>query len=151
MTEPTLAQSAQAVQDVLANRVGGLLKGQPRRRLLPHEDDEKNIKECIIVFDFDTSFVYPNHNDYPTLYLFSGERKNQLKDSGIFTDLIDLGHSVKYYTPSKHITFLDQGYIDPRDPCIPKLYYFDGTSEEQKVFFNKLRIDILEFLEKNNM
>ena len=133
---------------MLSNRISGSLKTKPKVTLLPHKNNIESVKECVIVMDFDSSFVYPKHIAHPMLFLVSEERKNMLKNSGIFEDIISIGHSIIYYTPSKHISFFDQAYIDVRDPVIPQLFYFNGNVQERIRFFDNLRKDILAFLKK---
>lgn len=132
---------------LLSNRRSGLLEKQPIRTLLPHKN-QQGIRECIITIDFDISFSYPRHNEYPMLFIFSEERRVFLEGSNIFNDIVNLGHTIKFYEHSKHISFFDQGYVDPRDTCFPKLYYFNGNNKKRKDFFDNFRYDIREFLKK---
>lgn len=132
---------------LLASRRSGCLKQQSIKTLLPHKGDQ-SVRECMIALDYDISFTYPRHNEYPILFIFSEERREKLKDSGIFEDLIQLRHKVSFYAPSKHISFFDQGYVDPRDPCIPNLIYFNGNDSERKELFNNFRQGIREFLKE---
>lgn len=132
---------------LLACRRSGFLKGQPVKTLLPHKDDQ-DVKECIISLDFDVSFAYPRDTKYPMFFIFSEERQELLKDLGIFEDIVSIGHKAIFITPSKHISFFDQGYIDPKDPAFPNLIYFSGSEEERKAFFNNLRKSIREYLDE---
>lgn len=136
---------------LLASRASGFLKNQPTKTLLPRENNIIGVTECIIIFDYEISFAYPQHTQYPMLFIFSEERKKLLEGSGLFDDLITIGHKVNFYVPSKHISYLDQGYIDPKDPCKPNLCYFDGTDQQRKEFFDKIRHDIRKFLKDNEV
>ena len=75
-------------------------------------DDPKSIHECIIVLDTG-GFPYPHHKKFPLLLLLSEEREQYQKKTDTYAEIIKLGHQVKYYKGSKHISFMDHGYIDP--------------------------------------
>jgi len=38
------------------------------------------------------------------------------KKTGAYDEMIKIGHKVRYYKGSKHISFMDHGYIDPVNP-----------------------------------
>ena len=133
---------------LLVSRRGVFFNGKQIQTLLPHKETQ-TVKECIISLDFDASFSYPRHNKYPMLFIFSEERKELLKDSGIFEDLTNLKHTVKFITPSKHISFFDQGYIHPIDTAFPDLFYFKKEDHHRKIFFDNLRKNIKDYLYEN--
>ncbi len=96
---------------LLANRASNILKIKDRDLLLPH-NNPKSIHECIIVLDTG-GFPYPHHKKFPLLLLLSEEREQYQKKTDTYAEIIKLGHQVKYYKGSKHISFMDHGYIDP--------------------------------------
>jgi hypothetical protein len=65
--------------------------------------------------------------------------------------MIGIGHSVKYYQGSKHISFMDHCYIDPPNPVNAAEHYFNGTRLEIDAFWHVLRSDIRMFLEEKNI
>lgn len=134
---------------LLANRASSFFKERENQNLLPHENS-KGVKEAIIVMDTG-GFPYPSHNQYPLFLLLSEEREDYQKKLGAYDDMIKIGHQVKYYRGSKHISFMDHGYVNPENPVDPDVRYFNGSVEERKVFFDEMRKDIREFLQKNGI
>lgn len=134
---------------LLASRAFNRLKEITSHPLLPHHDPE-GVKEAIIVLDIG-GFPYPHHNQYPLFLLMSEEREDYQRRSGAYEEMINNGHKVNYYPGSKHISFMDHGYIDPPHPFNSNEHYFNGTLEEKKAFFNQVRSDIREFLKENNI
>jgi dienelactone hydrolase len=132
---------------LFANRASNAFKKKLNQTLFPHEDPS-SVKEAMIVLDTG-GFPYPSHRQYPLFLLLSEEREDYQKKSGTYDDMINIGHKVKYYKGSKHISFMDHGYIDPPNPVDPNEHYFNGTVEERKFFFDQLRKDIREFLKKH--
>jgi hypothetical protein len=96
-------------------------------------------------------FPYPSHNQYPLFLLLSEKREAYHKKTGAYDEMIKIGHKVRYYKGSKHISFMDHGYVDPVHPLDPNEHYFDGTLEERKAFFNQIRNDIREFFKENGI
>ncbi len=88
---------------------------------------------------------------FPLLLLLSVAREEYQKKTGTCAEIIKLGHQVKYYKGSKHISFMDHGYINPLHPLNPKEDYFNGTLQERKNFFDQLRKDIHSFLKENQI
>lgn len=134
---------------LFANRASNVFKKKQIDTLFPHASGT-DIKEAIIVLDTG-GFPYPNHNQYPLFLLLSEEREDYQRKSGTYDDMVSIGHTVKYYKGSKHISFMDHGYIDPQNPINPNEPYFNGTLEERKIFFDQIRKDIREFLNKNGI
>lgn len=134
---------------LFANRASNIFKKKQMDSLLPHTDKTSG-KEAIIVLDTG-GFPYPNHNQYPLFLLLSEELEDYQKKSGAYEDMVLIGHKVKYYKGSKHISFMDHGYIDSQNPVNRNEHYFNGTLEERKAFFDKVRNDIREFLNKNGI
>lgn len=134
---------------LFANRASNAFKKKQNEALLPHVDSS-GVKEAIIVLDTG-GFPYPNHHQYPLFLLLSEEREAYQKKSGTYDDMVKIGHKVKYYKGSKHISFMDHGYIDPENPVNPKEHYFNGTLEERKIFFDQVRRDVREFLKENGI
>ena len=134
---------------LFANRASNAFKKKQNEALFPYVDSS-GVKEAIIVLD-SGGFPYPNHHQYPLFLLMSEEREAYQKKSGTYDDMVKIGHKVKYYKGSKHISFMDHGYIDPQNPVNPNEHYFNGTLEERKDFFDQVRNDILEFLNKSGI
>lgn len=134
---------------LFANRASSIFKKKQMVSLLPHRANT-SIKEAIIVLDTG-GFPYPNHHQYPLFLLLSEEREAYQKKSGTYDDMIKIGHKVKYYKGSKHISFMDHGYIDPENPVNPKEHYYNGTLEERTTFFDQARRDIRKFLNENGI
>ncbi len=128
---------------LLANRTTSTFKKKEQETLLPHHDMQ-GVKEALIVMDT-RGFAYPAHNQYPLFFLMAKEWQAYQEQSGVYQGLLNIGHKVKYYKGSKHISFMDHGYINPLNPENPESY-FNGTLEERKAFFNTIRSDIREFL-----
>lgn len=55
------------------------------------------------------------------------------------------------YKGSKHISFMDHGYINPPNPVNADEPYFNGTRFEIDAFWQKLRCDMREFLQQNGV
>lgn len=134
---------------LFANRASSAFKKKQNKALLPHKDTQ-DVKEAIIVLDTG-GFPYPSHNQYPLFLLLSEEREDYQRKSGAYEDMIEKGHKVKYYKGSKHISFMDHGYVDPKNPVNPDERYFNGTDEERRVFFDQVRKDIREFLNSHGI
>ncbi len=134
---------------LLANRTSNRLKERISQTLLPHHDSE-GVKEVIIVLDVG-GFPYPHHSQYPLFLLMSEERDDYHRRSGAYEEMKNSGHKVRYYQGSKHISFMDHGYIDPPHPFNANEHYFNGTLEERKAFFDQVRGDIREFLKENDI
>lgn len=128
---------------LLANRASNCFKDKCST-LLPHLDATE-VKEAIVVLD-PGGFAYPSHNHYPLFLLLSEEREQYQKESGTYGDMIEAGHKVNYYRGSKHISFMDHGWVNPPHPLNSGESYFNGTLEERQIFFNQVRRDIREFL-----
>ena len=94
---------------------------------------------------------YPSTNQFPILFLLSAEREAFQKESGMYDEMIRIGHNVKYYKGSKHISFMDHGYINPPNPVNADEPYFNGTRFEIDAFWQKLRCDMREFLQQNGV
>lgn len=139
-----------------ASRSASSFKKKQRITLLPHDvsDDantaETKIQECVVVLDAG-GFSYPSTNQFPMLFLLSAEREAFQKESGMYDEMIRIGHNVTYYKGSKHISFMDHGYINPQNPVNSDKPYFNGPRPEIDAFWEKLRGDIREFLEKNGV
>lgn len=134
---------------LFANRASNIFKKKERNTLLPHEN-KVDVKEAIIVLDTG-GFPYPNHNQYPLFLLLSQEREDYQRKSGAYDEMIKIGHNVRYYKGSKHISFMDHGYINPTNPVNPNEPYFNGTLEERKAFFDQMRRDTRDFLKENGI
>lgn len=134
---------------LFANRASNIFKKKELDSLLPHSNP-KDVKEAIIVLDTG-GFPYPSHNQYPLFLLLSEARENYQKKSGAYGEMIKIGHKVRYYKGSKHISFMDHGYVDPVNPFDPNEHYFNGTLEERKAFFDQIRKDIREFLKEHGI
>ena len=134
---------------LFANRASSTFKKKLSQNLLPH-NDEHGVKEAIIVLDTG-GFPYPSNHQYPLFLLLSEEREAYQKQSGVYDDMIKIGHKVKYYQGSKHISFMDHGYVDPENPIDPKEHYFNGTVEQRKAFFDEIRKNIRQFLQENGI
>jgi len=134
---------------LLASRASSAFKEKQKSTLLPHVD-AAGVKEALIVMDTG-GFPYPAHGQYPLFLLLSEEREDYQKKSGANEEMVQIGHQVKYYKGSKHISFMDHGYIDPPNPVNPEEHYFNGSLEDRKAFFHLMRKDIREFLVKNGI
>jgi len=132
---------------LFANRASNIFKKKERNTLLPHEN-KVDVKEAIIVLDTG-GFPYPNHNQYPLFLLLSQEREDYQRKSGAYDEMIKIGHKVRYYKGSKHISFMDHGYVNPINPVNPNEPYFNGTLEDRKAFFDQIRQDIRNFLKES--
>ncbi|MES2607736.1 MAG: hypothetical protein V4544_03290 [Pseudomonadota bacterium] len=135
---------------LFANRAASSFKKKERLTLLPHDTTNAEIKECIIVLDAG-GVSYPSSNQFPFLFLLSGERESYQKESAMYDDMIKIGHKVKYYPGSKHISFMDHGYVDPPNPVNACEHYFNGTRAEIDVFWQTLPQDIRDFLKQNGV
>ena len=127
-----------------ADRATNVFKKKENETLLPYKDTS-GVKEAIIALD-PRGFSYPPHKQYPLFLLLSQEQESYQKKMGTHDDMIKIGYRVKYYKGSKHVSFMDQGYVDPQNPFKPNEHYFNGTLEERKEFFNEMRKDIRNFL-----
>ena len=131
----------------LANRTFGTFK-PGTTTLLPHENHSK-AKECIVFIDGEST--YQRQSKYPILFCLSEERKAHQEQSGTLEDLKGIGYQFHHYTGSRHISFMDHGW------ALDKLHdesdekYFNGTKEEQKVFWPNLRHNVLQFLRDNSI
>lgn len=132
---------------LFASRVSNVFKNKGLETLLPR-DDARGVKECLIVLDTG-GYPYPAHNRYPLFLLLSEERESYQRESGAEGEMRKIGHKVHYYKGSKHISFMDHGYVDPPNPIDPSEHYFNGTVEERKAFFDEVRKDIRDFLREN--
>ena len=101
---------------LFANRASNVFKKKRTDTLFPHRAGT-DVKEAIVVLD--TGVPYPHHNQYPLFLILSEEREAYQKKSSAYDDMISIGHKVKYYKGSKHISFMDHGYIDPQNPLDP--------------------------------
>lgn len=111
-------------------------------------EDQKDVKECLVLIE-NTKFSPPFSNNYPLFFLLAEEREFYQKETGYYEQMILAGHNVCYYKGSTHISFMDHGYICPPIPSGINEPYFNGTIAERMTFFNKLRRDILTFLNVN--
>lgn len=134
---------------VLANRASNAFKMKQNETLLPHTT-ATGVREAIIVLD-PGGFPYPAHHQYPLFLLLSEEREAYQKMSGAYDDMINTGHRVSYYKGSKHVSFMDHGYVDPQHPLNPNEHYFNGTLEQRKAFFDQIRQDIRDFLRESGV
>lgn len=134
---------------LLANRASNTFKKKQHEHLLPHQD-KSDVREAMIVLDTG-GFPFPSHKQFPLFLLLSEEREAYQKQSGAYDEMVKIGYQVKYYKGSKHISFMDHGYVDPENPLNPEEHYFHGSLEERKAFFNQVRRDIREFLEENGI
>lgn len=132
----------------LLNRVSNSFQGK-NVQLFPHNGNSK-VKEAVIVLDVG-GFSYPSHHLTPLLLLLSEEREAYQKKSDSYQDMLKIGHNILYYKGSKHISFMDHGYVNPINQQDPKQTYVNGTEIEKKHFFDKVRQDILDFLAKNGI
>jgi hypothetical protein len=83
--------------------------------------------------------------------LLAEEREADQRKSGTFHDMIQKGHKVHYYKGSKHISFMDHGYVNPRNPFNAGEAYFNGSLKQRKVFVDQVRRDIRQFLHANGV
>jgi dienelactone hydrolase len=134
---------------LFANRTSNIFKKKQTTTLLP-QTDTIDVKEAIIVLDTG-GFPYPAQSQYPLFLLLSEEREEYQKTSGTYDEMIKIGHIVKYYKGSKHISFMDHGYIDPQNPLDPNEHYFNGSLEQRIAFFDQIRTDIREFLKESGI
>lgn len=134
---------------LFANRASNAFKKKQNQSLFSHENNN-GVREAIIVLDTG-GFPYPSHNQYPLFLLLSEEREAYQKLSGAYDDMLKIGHRVKYYKGSKHISFMDHGYVDPENPVDPHEHYFNGSLEQRKAFFDQVRNDIRQFLQENGI
>jgi dienelactone hydrolase len=133
---------------LLANRTFNTFK-ERCATLLPHADPT-GVKEAMVLLD-PGGFPYPTHNRYPLFFLMSEEREEYQGASGAYRDMMECGHKVNYYKGSKHISFMDHGWVNPPHPLNPSERYFNGTLEERMAFFNQVRRDIREFLNQHGI
>jgi hypothetical protein len=129
------------------NRTLDILYKDTRPALFSRED-QQGVQECLILME-PTRFSFPMNNRYPLFFLFAEEREDHQKQTGCSNQMIQAGHQVNYYKGSTHISFMDHGYICPPRLFNPNEYYFNGTLEERKAFFDKIRKDIRSFLGKH--
>jgi dienelactone hydrolase len=134
---------------LFANRASNILKKKQSGSLLPHGDNQA-FKEAIIVLD-SGGFPFPSTHEYPLFLLFAEEKEEYQKKSGAYEAMVKAGHKVKYYKGAKHVSFMDHGYVDPKNPLNPNEHYFNGSVEERKAFFDLLRQDIRTFLKDNGI
>lgn len=134
---------------LFANRASSVFKKKEHSSLLPHSTQE-DVREAIVVLDTG-GFPYPSHSQYPLFLLLSEEREDYQKKAGVYDEMIEIGHKVRYYKGSKHISFMDHGYVDPVHPFNPNTHYFNGTLEERKAFFDQMRQDIREFFKEKGI
>lgn len=111
------------------------------RSALLFREDQKNVKECLILMD-PNRFSYGLNNRYPSFFLFAEEREGYQKTTGCYDEMMRAGHKVHYYKGSTHISFMDHGYIESDER------YFNGTFEKRAAFFDEVRRDVREFLKQ---
>lgn len=133
---------------ILANKTSSTFQ-KKIDTLLPHETNQKNIKECIIFMD--GAFNYPREVKYPILFCLSEESQHYQEQSGLLEDLNKIGYEVRHYKGSRHISFMDHGFINLPITHNPDEKYFNGTKEECMKFWDLLRDDIRGFLQKNGI
>jgi hypothetical protein len=129
------------------NRTANTFQQDTHPALLFRED-KQDVKECLILIET-TRFSFPLNNRYPLFFLLAEERESYQRETGCYEQMIKAGHRVCYYKGSTHTSFMDHCYINPLIPPGINEPYFNGTSAERTAFFNKLRRDILEFLNDN--
>jgi predicted dienelactone hydrolase len=133
-----------------ASRSASSFKKKECQTLLPHDGVNTEIKECIIVLDAG-GVSYPSSNQFPFFFQLSGERESYQKESGMYDDMVSIGHKMKYYPGSKHISFMDHGYINAPNPLDERENYFNGTRAEIDIFWKTLRQDIRDFLKQTGV
>lgn len=133
----------------LLNRSTDAFKERKNNTLLPHTNTDK-AREAVIVMDA-RAFSYPPSNLYSLMLLIAGDREEYQKEIGTYQDMLRIGHKIVYYKGSKHISFMDHGYGNLSNTQDPKQTYFNGTESEKIYFFDKIRQDIKDFLNKNGI
>ncbi len=130
-------------------RASNIMKQKQMATLLPHTDPQ-GIHEAVIVLDTG-GFPFPSTSQFPLFMLFAEEKETYHKNSEAYQAMVHAGHKVKYYKGAKHVSFMDHGYLNPKNPINPNEDYFNGTVEERKAFFDQLRQDIRNFLKENGI
>ncbi|MBN8828204.1 MAG: hypothetical protein J0H68_05810 [Sphingobacteriia bacterium] len=131
---------------MLANRTSSIFRTGVST-LLPHDPNATDIKECIVFIDGELQFRYPAK--YPILFCLSEERKAYQEKAGTLELLQQAGYKFHHYPGSRHISFMDHAYLNESFPDGSNKKYFNGNSNECQVFYQKLRQDILKFLNNN--
>ncbi len=129
------------------NRELDSFKEDTRQAILPRKDQD-GIKECFILMEA-TRFSFALNHRYPLFFLLAEERESHHKKTGCCDQILGAGHELRYYKGSTHISFMDHGYICPPKPVQSHEFYFQGTLEERKAFFDQVREDIRTFLKKH--
>lgn len=114
--------------------------------LFPHEN--ANVKECIVSLDA-RRIAFPLINKTPLFMLISEERQEEQKLNGECDLMQKIGHQFKYYKNTHHGSFSDLCYLNIVTPISPKKGWYYGSTEKRMEFFNDMRKDILDFLDKN--
>lgn len=130
---------------LLANRISDTFRIGVKN-LLPRDENEKNVKECIVFLDGE--FVYPRDNKTPILFCLSDERKQYQREQGTLDDLSELGHQFIHHSGSKHISYTDHSLVLDTVPNSSERY-FNGTKAEVITFWYALREDIRLFCESS--
>jgi len=125
---------------LLFHRASTAFKPKQRASLLPGTSHE-----AIVALD-PGGFPYPPRSDYPLFLGLSEERQRYHEQSGSLAQMRAIGHTVRHYKGSKHISFMDWGWVEPPNPVEPGVAYFGGSEGERIAFFNDLRGDIRHFL-----
>ncbi len=129
---------------LLLNRTIGT--DQVHKTILPvYENISNKHKECVVLMDPNHIFSFPDHVNIPIHFQISEERSNRFKKAGVIDKIKSIGHQVNVYDKSKHISFLDHGYLEPDYLANPQ-GYFSGTTEQRELFFNKIRKNIRKFI-----
>lgn len=133
---------------LLSHRASSSLK--KRCDTLLSRKERTAVKEAIIVLD-PGGFPFPSHSQYPLFLLLSEEREADQKKSGAYDEMIRLGHKVRYYKGSKHISFMDHGYVNPKNPFNAGEHYFNGSFKYRRAFVDQVRKDIRQFLQEHGI
>jgi hypothetical protein len=114
--------------------------------LFQHEGTD--VKECIVSLDA-RRIAFPLIHNTPIFMLISAENQEEQKKNGEFELMQKTGHKFKYYKDTHHGSFTDHAYLNIECPSAPKMGWFYGSTEERMQFFDEMRKDIREFLDRS--
>jgi dienelactone hydrolase len=110
--------------------------------LLPH--NTKNFRECLITLDCHR-IQAPVQSSCPLFMLNAGHRKAIQKKNGEYCLLKQHHHRIEYYPGAIHASFCDMAYLNMQSE---EFCWFEGSTNQRLSFFNTIRLQIVNFLQK---